>query len=329
MHVNLPIQVQLRYLPDLQRLYYLIELRVDAQFGVNSCMNDPSKASWLCNSFRLMIRENGSDKPKISLKAYSHSPMNEMAEMSMMSGEHSVLDVVRPRAMMLHGKEGTSKRIANSVYNPHAYRITEEFTVDPMEKTEKKDKEIEGDYTKEREHMWNKGKIVNKRVEGPYMEWVIDMEPRGSKESIPITPMMQKTFVQTFMFECEERTSQPLGYEFEIIGEVTTSLSGDSSSADEVFEVVQNQPLKFNPGRKRIAAVQRITICVDAYLGAMSVSCYKKGEKPPLMNFGMIGQALNGREWDHVDPNKAGSSSNGNAENSSKALGLDKKTRKS
>ena len=102
--------------------------------------------------------------------------------------------------------------------------------------------------------------------------------------------MMQKTFVQTFMFECEERT-QPLGYEFEIIGEVTTSLSGDSSSADEVFEVVQNQPLKFNPGRyslpflpstlsniehrKRIAAVQRTTICVDAYLGAMSVSCCK------------------------------------------------------
>ena len=50
-----------------------------------------------------------------------------------------------------------------------------------MEKTEKKDKEIEGDNTKEREHMWNIGKIVNKRVEGPYMEWVIDMEPRGSK----------------------------------------------------------------------------------------------------------------------------------------------------
>jgi hypothetical protein len=55
MMLNLPVQVQLRRLPDMDRRYYLLELRMDAQFGLTTPVRDP-KMMWACDSFRLKLR---------------------------------------------------------------------------------------------------------------------------------------------------------------------------------------------------------------------------------------------------------------------------------
>jgi hypothetical protein len=67
-----------------------------------------------------------------------------------------------------------------SVYHPHAWRVVEERSVvhsDPsMEQTERKGKESERDLGKDRENVWNSKAKPPKRMEGGYMEWVMDME---------------------------------------------------------------------------------------------------------------------------------------------------------
>eukprot|EP00026_Physarum_polycephalum_P004288 Phypoly_transcript_04306.p1 GENE.Phypoly_transcript_04306~~Phypoly_transcript_04306.p1 ORF type:complete len:646 (+),score=139.61 Phypoly_transcript_04306:181-2118(+) len=279
MHLNMPMQVRLRRLPDMDRVYYLLDVQVDTNFGMSSIVHDP-KDMWTCNSFRLKMREMSTEGQTRRLMPYAHSPMNDMTEMSMMM-DHSVMmseSMVKPVSMMPVGKEDYSKRRLNCVYYPHACRVVEEAL---MEKGENKQKTKET----ERELMWNKGRSMSKRAEGGYMEWVMDLE-HYSKEHMH---GMAKTFVQTFMFECDSQVVEPLHYEFEIVGEMIAQFTGDPASNDEVFEVVQGQPLSCNPGRKRIAAVQCNKICVDVYPGNMALCCYKKGNTDPVMYFGLHG----------------------------------------
>jgi hypothetical protein len=59
MHVDLPTHVQLRRISDYAHSYYLIELKINASFGITPSssgnMRDPKVASWYLNAFRLSI----------------------------------------------------------------------------------------------------------------------------------------------------------------------------------------------------------------------------------------------------------------------------------